>query len=63
MLDGVGAHMLLFAETQIYRCVRQGHLNNISVSIAYLRAIPTPPLSLTPPPSAALPTDNKRHVC
>ena len=64
MLDGVEAQILLFAETQIYRHLQQGHHNNISVSIAYLRVVFIPPLSLTPPPSAALPTDNKQqHVC
>ena len=63
MLDGVEAHMLLFAETQIYRYLQQGHHNNRSASIVYLRVVPIPPPPPTPPPSAALPTDNKlQHV-
>ena len=62
MVDGVEAHILLFAETQIYRYLQQGHHNNISASIASLRAVPIPPPSPTTPSSAALPTDNKQHV-
>ena len=53
---------LLFAETQIHRYLQQGHHTNISVSIASLRVVSIPPLSPTPPPSAALSTDNKQHV-
>ena len=63
MLDGVEAHILLFAETQIYRYLQQGHHNNISVSIASLRVVPIRRPFPTPPPSAALPTDNtQQHV-
>ena len=63
MLDGVEeAHVLLFAETQIYRYLQQGHHNNMSASIASLRVVPIPPPSPTPPPSAALHADNKQHV-
>ena len=63
MLHGVEAHILLFAETQIYRYLQQGHHNNVSASIASLRVVPIPPPSPTPPPSAALITDNnQQHV-
>ena len=62
MLDGVEAHVLLFAETQIYRYLQQGHHNKISASIASLRVVPIPPPSLTLPPTTALHTDNKQHV-
>ena len=62
MLDGVEAQVLLFAETQIYRYLQQGHHNNIPAFIGSLRVVPIPPPSLTPPPSAALHTDNKQHV-
>ena len=51
MLDGVEAHTLLFAETQIYRYLQQGNHDNISASIAYLRVVPIPP----PSPTALLP--------
>ena len=61
MLDEVEAHILLFAETQIYRYLQQGHHNNISASIPSLRVVPIPPPSPTPPPSAALPTVNKQQ--
>ena len=62
MLDGVQAQVLLFAETQIYRSLQQGHHNNVSASIASLRVVPIPPPSPTPRPFAALPTDNNQHV-
>ena len=62
MLDGAEVHVLLFAETQIYRYLQQGHHDNISASIASLRVVSIPPPSPTPPPSAALPPDNKQHV-
>ena len=62
MLDGVEAHVLLFAETQIYRYLQQGHHNNIAASIASLRVVHIPSPFPTPPPSAALPTNNKEHV-
>ena len=62
MLDGVEAHVLLFAETQIYRYFQEGHHNNISASIASLRVVLIPPPPPTPPPSASLPTDIKQQV-
>ena len=60
MLDGVEAHILLFAEAQMYHYLQQRHDNNMSASIASLRVVPIPPPSPTPPPSAALRTDNKQ---
>ena len=56
MLGGVEAHMLLFAETQIYRCLQQGHHNNISAFIASLCVVPIPPLR--PPPTSTLSTSD-----
>ena len=48
MLDGVEAHILLFAGTKHYRYLQQGHQNTISVSIASVRGVPIPPPSPTP---------------
>ena len=63
MRDVIEAHILLFAETQIYRYLQQGHHNNVPASIGSLRVVPIPLLSPTPPLSVALPTDYKQqHV-
>ena len=61
MLDGVEAHILLFAEKQIYRYLQQGHHNNISASIASLRDVSIPPPSpttLLPMPSLQTTSNN-----
>ena len=62
MLDGVEAYTLLFAETQIYHNLQQGHNNNISASIASSCVVPIPPPSPKPPPSAALPQTTSNNM-
>ena len=53
MLDVVEAHIMLFAETQVFRYLQQGHHN---------ASFPSRHFNPTPPPFAALPTDSKQHV-
>ena len=61
MLDGVEAHILLFALTQIYRYLQQGHHNNISASIVSHASFPSrhlPPYPLLPLPSLQTKSNN-----
>ena len=62
MLDGVEAHILLLAGTQILPLLAAGTPQQYTCLHSLFTRRSHPATFPTPPPSAALPTANKQHV-